>query len=372
MKKEKIEFKIEHMDSLGQGVSKSNNKITFISNALPKEEGIAYIHKQKKGVQFAQLKSIDDLTLFSKNRITPECSHFGLCTSCQYLHTDYATELSSKENNLTRMIKHPVIVHPAKQRFNYRNRIQLHYDLIKEKIGFISNINYEIIPILNCVIPDQKIQKEIINLYKSDNWINLVKKNTKYNKGHIELYKKNDGKIKISFNDNYAAGGFSQVNTEMNIDLINYIFQFYKDKNINNIIDLFGGSGNLTAKFNKSKITVIDSVKPKTPLKSNQSFISLNLYKKNILKELKNITNNKEIDLLIIDPPRSGHKKLKEILLQTMPKYFLYVSCDPSTLTRDASEIHKTFQVEEAHLFDFFPGTYHFETALMFKNNTVQ
>jgi 23S rRNA (uracil1939-C5)-methyltransferase len=42
-----------------------------------------------------------------------------------------------------------------------------------------------------------------------------------------------------------------------------------------------------------------------------------------------------------------------------------YVSCDPATLSRDVRVLLECgFKVEQAHLVDLFPQTFHMETVL--------
>ncbi len=54
----KVEFEIDHIDPLGQGVSKQGETITFVAGTLPGESGTATVYKRAKGVQFARLDSL--------------------------------------------------------------------------------------------------------------------------------------------------------------------------------------------------------------------------------------------------------------------------------------------------------------------------
>jgi 23S rRNA (uracil1939-C5)-methyltransferase len=71
-------------------------------------------------------------------------------------------------------------------------------------------------------------------------------------------------------------------------------------------------------------------------------------------------------DLIIVDPPRSGLGDPVAWALSNLgaPRV-TYVSCDPATLARDLVPLLAAgYRVEEAHLVDLFPQTYHLETVL--------
>jgi 23S rRNA (uracil1939-C5)-methyltransferase len=71
-------------------------------------------------------------------------------------------------------------------------------------------------------------------------------------------------------------------------------------------------------------------------------------------------------DFAIVDPPRAGlgERAAKRLAELGIPR-LAYVSCDPATLARDlVTLLGAGFKVEEAHLVDLFPQTYHMETVL--------
>jgi 23S rRNA (uracil1939-C5)-methyltransferase len=71
-------------------------------------------------------------------------------------------------------------------------------------------------------------------------------------------------------------------------------------------------------------------------------------------------------DFAIVDPPRAGlgERAAKRLAELGIPR-LAYVSCDPATLARDlVTLLEAGYRVEEAHLVDLFPQTYHMETVL--------
>ena len=71
-------------------------------------------------------------------------------------------------------------------------------------------------------------------------------------------------------------------------------------------------------------------------------------------------------DLAVVDPPRSGLGERVARLLTTLgaPRV-AYVSCDPVTLARDLVPfLAGGYRVEQVHLVDLFPQTYHLESVV--------
>ena len=74
-------------------------------------------------------------------------------------------------------------------------------------------------------------------------------------------------------------------------------------------------------------------------------------------------------DCIIVDPPRGGmHKKALAGLLAPQAPVFVYVSCNPTTLARDVTEILAAgYRLTRIQPVDLFPQTYHVETVCRFE-----
>jgi 23S rRNA (uracil1939-C5)-methyltransferase len=74
-------------------------------------------------------------------------------------------------------------------------------------------------------------------------------------------------------------------------------------------------------------------------------------------------------DVVIVDPPRAGlDKTVLDALLKLKPRTLAYVSCDPSTLARDAARLLVGgYHLKQVTPFDLFPQTYHIESISIFE-----
>jgi 23S rRNA (uracil1939-C5)-methyltransferase len=71
-------------------------------------------------------------------------------------------------------------------------------------------------------------------------------------------------------------------------------------------------------------------------------------------------------DLIVLDPPRAGLGEETTRLLNAIgAPEMVYVSCDPTTLTRDLRALTgERYKVEKITLVDMFPQTFHMETVV--------
>ncbi len=83
-------------------------------------------------------------------------------------------------------------------------------------------------------------------------------------------------------------------------------------------------------------------------------------------QELRNIAKDQKIDVIVVDPPRSGlSKAMIESLIKSKPRRIVYISCNPSTLGKNIEELNKYYAVKEVTPYDMFSYTPHVETVVL-------
>lgn len=352
----KIDFHIENIDGLGQGVSKLNDKVHFIAKTLPGETGTARVLKQKKNVSIARLDTLD---IASDQRIEPNCTHFKQCPGCHFLHTDYDTELALKKSvlqNCFRKIELPqcgIDVSRAPQRQHYRNRLQLHYR--HKYLGMVDGLIDQVVEIPECQILMPQLQAQLQTLYQDKNWTKEHSGN-----GHCEIYWQDD-KVNISWDKPYADGGFTQVNEAVNTLLIDEVKQRALAVPFEQVLDVFSGTGNLSNAIIAERPMARRMVDLSDV--AHADFMAMNLYDEDALPRFLQRQRLKKFDLMLVDPPRKGFPALNDWVNKLKPKRLIYVSCNPASLAADLQSLTGKFTLSHLSLLDMFPSTYHFETV---------
>jgi len=71
-------------------------------------------------------------------------------------------------------------------------------------------------------------------------------------------------------------------------------------------------------------------------------------------------------NFVVLDPPRTGlTEKVRDEIIQRQPAKLLYISCNPSTLSRDLKHfMDADFRLRIIQPLDLFPHTYHIENLV--------
>jgi 23S rRNA (uracil1939-C5)-methyltransferase len=398
---EKLTYGGEVMGRLPDG------RAVFVPFGLPNE--IVKIKLTQEKQNFAR-GEILEIIKSSPERITAKCKHFIQCGGCHYQHLSYESQLKAKteilSDQLRRIgkIENPPVnsMIPSPSEWNYRNHIQFH--LTKEgKVGFINSNGNSAFAIEECHLPEKEIDifwKELnfesnLNLERvalrssDENDLMLILESESPEAPELEveadvsvihLYENHPVMIagqdhifiKVLDKDfKVSADSFFQVNTKMTEKMVEHL-QIHLPVSLSTcLLDIYCGVG-LFSKFFADKYQKVIGIESSPSACEDfvfnlDEFDNVDLYEgsaEEILPKLE-ITNQTHV---IVDPPRAGiDKHALDAIINLKPQIIAYVSCDPSTLARDAARLmNGGYKLKQVTPFDLFPQTYHIESISIF------
>ena len=392
-----MEYLITDLNHLGQGITRIDNKITFVPKTVSGDIINLEIIKSHKNYNEAKLLKI---VKPSPDRIEYKCPYYNKCGGCNIANLEYTNQLKYKKEKVINIFKkynkidiNPTII-ASDEILHYRNKITLQYN---EKLGLYEEKTHNIIEIQECLLMPQKVndiikllnkynyntslQKIVIRIINNQVMINIIAKDIP--KSLIEILKNLD--VSVYHNSKYISGNkvlietlnnykfsilpdsFFQINKKQTINLYNQIVEYANPQKEDKVLDLYCGVGTIGIYLSKYCKEVLG-------IEINKSSIE----NANINKKLNNVENISFIeadvskvlsmkykaDIIIVDPPRSGlDKNTIETLIKINPKKIVYVSCDPITLSRDINLLKNNYILKDIKLYDMFPETYHVESV---------
>ena len=209
--------------------------------------------------------------------------------------------------------------------------------------------------------------------------ININKKNTNvilgektvtlYGNGYIEDYI-GDVKFRIS------PQSFYQVNPVQTKKLYGKALEYANLTGKETVWDMYCGIGTISLFLAKSAkfvygVEIVDAAIQNA--RENAKLNNIENVKFFVGKAEEIITgeyengNIKDIDVIVVDPPRKGLDKLAiDTMLKLLPKRIVYVSCDSSTQARDLKLLcEKEYELKKLTVVDQFARSYHTESVCL-------
>ncbi|MCS5711099.1 23S rRNA (uracil(1939)-C(5))-methyltransferase RlmD [Candidatus Berkiella aquae] len=428
-----FEVEVTGLSHDGRGIARVNDKILFVFGALPQETvrvQITKIHSRfQEGTTLEVLKP-------SLMRVKPACTHFGTCGGCSLQHIAPLQQVELKQAWLQDQLTHQGKVTPVEwlppllsESQGYRQKARLAVRYVPQKqsllVGFREQGNNKIAIIESCETLDPRVGKKIkalrelidalaakesiaqIEVAASEEEVALIFRHLQplsdsdqkalitfcqQNQFSLFLQPSNnesvhkvwpeDGNPYLSYqlptqNLSFAFHpmDFTQVNAQMNQQMINQALALLDPKSDDIILDLFCGLGNFSlpfAKYANRVVGVEGSVQSVSRAKENairNQLTNTEFYACNLEDDFKHMPFAKgNYNKIILDPPRSGAQKIVEEMAYFAPKEILYVSCNSATFVRDAAIlVHQHgYRLVKCGVMDMFPQTAHIETMGLF------
>lgn len=393
---------IEKLDHFGRGISHIDGKVMFIPNTVIGDKvEVKIIKEHKKFLEGKVIQYIEKMPRYSK------CPYSEVCGGCHLINLETSSQIEMKRKKVEELfektLKRKILVQEiitGKTSF-YRNKINLHVK--NGKLGFYQEGTNNIVEIESCYITKKEINSLIPPLKQFVEKHDIEEVMIKSHKGLLLSIRGNVSKEDvlecfdcdtIYLNDRLIKGNakveeellgktfmisprsFFQVNKEVSSKVFLKVREYIKGKKYNRALDLYCGTGVigiLIADLVKevTGIEVVDAaVRDAEDNKQKNHISNINFICDRVENRIDEFQN---IDLVVVDPPRSGlDKKSRETLLKMRPSDIIYISCNPSTLVRDIKELETLYDIKDLVIADMFPNTYHVESVILLSRKSHQ
>ena len=354
---QEIDVEINDIGFGGRGVGRIDGVACFVPGVIEKEKVRVKIAKVKSRMMEAWLLEVLEPSPY---RIEPPCPVFLKCGGCSYQHIDYSHQLQIKETQLREALRRlgglseppvkPMIASP--EPYGYRNRIAVH--VRDGNVGFYAEGSNRVIPVKKCLIASPEVDLGFQDLLKA---------------------RPRDGDYLIGEKKRY--GGFRQVTNAVAEILKETVREAVRPSGeaapiAGLLVDAYCGAGffahELQALF--AKVIGIERSIASVAMASrqaaeNEEYLAGDVELK--LGEALGVGKSEET-VLLLDPPSEGLAELAmEAILQNPPARIVYVSCNPSTLARDAKRLAGNYRLVQVTPLDMFPQTAEIESVSVFE-----
>lgn len=430
---EPVRVTIESFTHDGRGVAHVDGKAIFIDEALPGEE-LEFIYTDSRK-DYAEGR-VETLFTHSDDRGEAACPHFGRCGGCSFQHVKDEQQIVIKQGLLAEQFQRIGKVsvtefwEPIKgPHWGYRRKARMGVKYVAKKgrvlVGFRERRNQFLAEIESCKVmhpivgeklmelsamigqlsikdkipqievaigdddcvlafrvlePATDEDKEIMRAFGQQHNISMCLQS----KGP-DTIKPIDGEPEITPSYSLPDQGiifrfkpamFTQVNYEINRQMINRVMQEMDFNAQDRVLDLFCGLGNFTLPI-ATKAGHVVGIEGDQPLvnhaKENAQLNNINnveFYAADLSKDVSDQAWAKQkFNKVMLDPSRAGASEVLHNLKKWNPELVMYVSCNPSTLARDAGILVNElgYTLVKAGVMDMFPQTGHVESIALFR-----
>jgi 23S rRNA (uracil1939-C5)-methyltransferase len=427
-----FEAEIESMGHDGRGLARVDGKATFVHGALPGERVRFRYLARRRSHDEGQAVAVERA---APERVAPRCAHYGVCGGCGLQHMAPEAQIAAKQGVLLDNLRQiggiepesvlPPLVNPSP--WGYRRKARLGVKHVARKgrvlVGFrergsslVADIDRchvlhphvgERLPALSELIQGLSISRRLpqIEVAMDDTRCVLVLRIldppsdadraslAAFEDAHaVSFYLQPGGPdtvtplrapvdLRYALPDHdvrlaFLPGDFTQVNSDMNRQMVNHALDLLQPTADDRVLDLFCGIGNFTLPLARhaAEVTGVEGdaglvqrarANALANSLSNTAFYTADLYGELPAEPWL----RQGYDKALLDPPRSGAFEVLPLLPRLGIGRIVYVSCYPGTLARDAGALASEhgYRLLAAGVMDMFPHTAHVESIALFE-----
>ncbi len=408
-KTETIELTLDAMSHEGHALGRHEDKVVFVPLGISGEVVRVRVVEERKRWSRAELIRVLER---SPERVEPPCPYFGTCGGCHWQHIDGEAQLRYKRqiavDQLVRLahIERPPVM-PAlgmEDPWRYRNHVQFVVDA-SGQLGLRAARSHDVVPIDRCILlhplldelhaamdiawPELRRLLLRAGIHTGEQMVILETAGDEMPGLDVDMplsciLRRRDGTdIALIGQETYhetvrervfriSAGSFFQVNTLQTEVVLDVVERYLEPEAVDVLLDLYCGVGTFGLSLRDEVAGVIgieehpQAIDDAWANAERADHVTLIEGRAEDLLPLL----DERVTKAIIDPPRRGCRpQVIDALVRLAPRRIAYVSCNPSTLARDAGPlVQGGYRLVEVQPVDMFPQTYHVETVSLWEH----
>lgn len=425
-----LKLDIERVDYEANGIARYQQKIAFVSGALPGEQVVVRVIEDKAGFIKASTQQVLNA---SAMRVKPFCAHYLACGGCQLQHIAAADQAKLKQRGIDEILRHqtglssiPWQAGLSGQAQGYRRkaRIGVWFDKKQRRVvvGFRQAASKALTSITNCAVltpvlsPIFSVLKQVVatlpkpeiithaEVIDADNQAYIVIRHTaplsnaqqqafisawpqaiwlgEAAPGQFSYWQMTDKSPRYRLAEQqlelaFAPDDFIQVNADINQQMVNQALAWLNPTAEDTILDLYAGMGNFSlalAQRAKRVHGIEGLTKMVQQAAANASVNHLenvHFWQADLHLPWGKAEWHKPIyQKVVLDPARAGAEGAVQQIALLKPAQILYISCNPATFAKDCKVLLSAgYQLQKISGIDMFPHTSHLELMALFSRH---
>jgi tRNA/tmRNA/rRNA uracil-C5-methylase (TrmA/RlmC/RlmD family) len=391
---EKYDVEVGPVAHGGHCVARHDGRVIFVRHTLPGERVTVQITDGDEESRFLRADAVAVLDA-SPDRVAPACPYSGpgRCGGCDFQHVDLAAQRALKASVVREQLQRlagldvPVTVEAVpgdNGGLGWRTRLQFAVDP-SGQAGLRKHHSHEVVPVDVCPIghpdlpavgtlpwPGASSVEAIVSAAGEQLRIIEHRGRTSYDGPRIvhEHAAGRDWEV--------TGSAFWQVHPGAGDTLVEAVLTALAPRRGEHAADLYSGVGLFSAALAErvgengrvvavegDRTAVADAERNLGDLPQVEHLVD------RVDRALTNGSLGADIDLVVLDPPRTGAKrKVVDAVAGLEPRAVAYVACDPAALARDVAIFaERGYRLTSLRAFDLFPMTHHVECVALLERS---
>ena len=382
-----VELVLERPAHGGYSVGRVDGQVVFVRLGIPGERVRARITALGSGGRFAY-GEVDHVLEPSPDRVVPRCLHAvpGGCGGCDWQQATIARQRSMKAEIVREQLIRVGGFDPADpllvdlrvepcgddpEGFGYRTRMDFVGDE-RGRLGLRRARSHDVIPLTACPLAVSEINAcEAFH----QPWGNGATIRVARTAQGVVVNPEEAAPITVSetvgdTRFDVVADGFWQVHRNAPVTFADIVRTMLEPRAGEFLVDAYGGVGLFAGMLGpilgpggRTLLVEGDRTAARLAKRNLRTLQHVEVVSERVDRWLQT-TRVLSVDLVVLDPPRSGAgPKVMSGLLSMSPRRMVYVACDPASLARDLAAARKAgYRLTSLRAVDAFPQTAHVET----------